>query len=298
MSQELLIAVLAGLGGMLGWGLADFFAKKTIDQIGDSLTLVWGHIFGTIILFIFTIYRFPQGEVSFSGLNSVHTWFGLIGFGILQAAVYFFFYKGFGKGQVTLLAPVFASFSGITALLSILIFKEPVTTGLLVVLAVIFLGILMISLDLESFKSRKISFSHIPGLKEVALATLMASLWNLFWDRFLGGADWFTYTTLMYLFMTLVILAYVVTKNIKMSGIPPRMWKFLVFIGAGEAVAHLAIGVGYSTTSLTSIVALLSGAFSLPTVILAYIFLKERVSTVQILGGFSVIAGIALLSLV
>ena len=28
-------------GGMFGWGLADFFAKKTIDKIGDIQTLAW-----------------------------------------------------------------------------------------------------------------------------------------------------------------------------------------------------------------------------------------------------------------
>jgi len=33
MQTELLIAIIAGLGGMFGWGLADFFAKKTIDSI-------------------------------------------------------------------------------------------------------------------------------------------------------------------------------------------------------------------------------------------------------------------------
>jgi len=40
MQQELLIAVLAGLGGMFGWGFADFFAKKTIDEIGSVASLV------------------------------------------------------------------------------------------------------------------------------------------------------------------------------------------------------------------------------------------------------------------
>jgi drug/metabolite transporter (DMT)-like permease len=296
--SDLVIALLAGLGGMIGWGLADFFAKKTIDQIGDILTLVWGHIFGTIILIIFAAYQALQGGVDFSGINNLTSWLGLIGFGILQAVVYFFVYKGFGKGQVTLLAPVFASFSGITALLSILIFKEVVSTSLLIALAVIFAGILLISLDFSALHSRRITFSTIPGLKEVLFATLMASLWTLFWDRFLGGADWLTYTMFMYLFMTVAIIGYVRVKKIAMAGIPSSAWKFLIFIGAGETLAYLAISLGYSTTTFTSIVALLSGAFSLPTIILAYIFLKERVSKTQIVGCLAVIAGITLLSLV
>jgi drug/metabolite transporter (DMT)-like permease len=296
--SDLLVALLAGLGGMIGWGLADFFAKKTIDQVGDILTLVWGHIFGTIILFIFASYQAFQGVVDFSEIISLTSWLGLIGFGILQAVVYFFVYRGFGKGQVTLLAPVFASFSGITALLSILIFKEVVSTSLLITLALIFAGILLISLDFSALHSRHVTFSKIPGLKEVLFATLMASLWTLFWDRFLGGADWLTYTMFMYLFMTVAIFGYVRIKKIAMMDIPSSAWKFLIFIGAGETLAYLAISLGYSTTTFTSIVALLSGAFSLPTIILAYIFLKERVSKTQIAGCLVVITGITLLSLV
>jgi len=52
--------------------------------------------------------------------------------------------------------------------------------------------------------------------------------------------------------------------------------KFLFLMGLGEAVAYLAISWGYSKTTLTGVVALVSGAFSVPTVVLAYTFLKER----------------------
>ena len=48
MPNELLIALVAGFGGMFGWGLADFFAKKTIDELGDVMTLAWAGGFGTI----------------------------------------------------------------------------------------------------------------------------------------------------------------------------------------------------------------------------------------------------------
>jgi hypothetical protein len=50
MSTSLAIAVLGGLGGMFGWGLADFSAKKTIDEIGDITTLVWAHVCGAVAI--------------------------------------------------------------------------------------------------------------------------------------------------------------------------------------------------------------------------------------------------------
>ena len=56
--SDLAIATLAGLGGMVGWGLADFFAKRTIDQIGDLSTLFWSQALGVIpVLALFATRR-------------------------------------------------------------------------------------------------------------------------------------------------------------------------------------------------------------------------------------------------
>jgi hypothetical protein len=35
MPHDLLIAIAAGLSGMLGWGFADFFAKTAIDRVSS-----------------------------------------------------------------------------------------------------------------------------------------------------------------------------------------------------------------------------------------------------------------------
>lgn len=39
MQKELFIAIIAGLGAMLGWGISDFFAKKSVDKIGPLVSL-------------------------------------------------------------------------------------------------------------------------------------------------------------------------------------------------------------------------------------------------------------------
>ena len=120
----MIIAVLAGLGGMLGWGLADFFAKKTIDVIGDVTTLIWAHVIGTAIILAALGFEVANGEQG-NLPSEWRSWIGLIGFGGLQAAVYLFMYRGFGKGQVAVLAPLFASFAGLVALFSVLLFMLP-----------------------------------------------------------------------------------------------------------------------------------------------------------------------------
>lgn len=296
MGNELIVATMAGLGGMLGWGLADFFAKKTIDDIGDIVTLAWAHVFGSAALAISFGYDFLVLN-KFPDMNyGLKTWSLLVFFGVVQAVIYLLLYNSFRKGYVSVLAPIFSSFSGFTAALSIIILGEIVTGHVLFGLLALFAGILLINMDSDALKARRIGFVNIPGLKEVLAATAFAVIWTLLWDQFVGNKDWLLYTLFMYLFMTIAILVYAKISSIKLLGVKKAAWKYLFVIGVFEIVAYLSISWGYSSTSMTSVVALLSGAFSLPTIFLARIFLQERLSFTQLVGGLVVIVGIMFLS--
>jgi drug/metabolite transporter (DMT)-like permease len=297
MQQELLIALFAGLGGMLGWGFADLFAKKTIDEIGDIVTLAWGHIFGTLALVAIALVRFGFNHEAISLPQDTLTWVLLVFFGVLQAVVYLLVYKGFGKGQVAVLNPVFASFSGFTALISILVFKEAINSYLVPGLVALFGGIILLSIDMNALRKKRVAFLRVPGFREVSIATVLAVVWTLFWDKFVGGTDWLSYTLFMYAFMTITIILIAWASQIRLSFKGSAAWKYLVLIGVCEILAYLAISIGYGKTHFTSVVALLSGAFSLPTIFLARVFLKERISRTQTIGGLVIILGIILLSL-
>ena len=296
MPNELLIAILAGLGGMLGWGLADFFAKKTIDRVGDMVSLAWGHIFGTAVLLLVVLYQFRIRGQKVPLPDNFPAWFGVILFGVLQATVYLFVYRGFAKGQVGLLSPVFASFSGLTAIISIVALGEIVGGYLSLGLATLFFGILLINVDMGALQSRRLRFSQIPGFKEVGFATLLATFWTLSWDWFIGGKDWLQYTFYMYASMTVTILVLAIAQRVNLFIVTSKVWKFLALIGLCETAAYIAITWGYGATTRTSVVALLSGAFSLPTIILARMFLKERITAVQTVGSLTIIAGIMILA--
>lgn len=297
MEPELLFAVLAGLGGMLGWGLADFFAKKTIIEVGDVVTLAWAHVFGTGVFIFALLYRLTLHQ-QYVLPGDIQTWVLLLFFGALQAAVYLLVYNGFSKGHVAVLSPIFAAFSGLAAAFSIIFLGEVVNSYVFIGLAVLFTGILLINLDLQALLQRRISFTRVAGFREIIAATMLAVIWTLLWDRFVDGKDWLFYALAMYAFMTLVIVIVAKAKGLNLFAIKPYIWKFLVLIGFCEIVAYLAISWGYSTTSMTSVVAVLSGAFSLPTIFLARVFLKERVTPLQVMGGLIIIAGITILSVI
>ena len=87
MPSGFFIAIAAGFGGMLGWGFADFFAKKTIDEIGSTASLVWGHAFGVLALGFIALYQFVAlGKGIFIPRDPVEL--GTIAFfGVLQACI-------------------------------------------------------------------------------------------------------------------------------------------------------------------------------------------------------------------
>lgn len=297
MDRNLFIAIFAGLGAMLGWGFADFFAKKTIDKVGSIVSLVWAHVFGTSALVTIALFNTLVLKKQLFFPDNFGIWGTVLFFGALQALVYLFAYEGFGKGKLAILNPVFASYSGLAAIVSIVMFGESIKTNLLLALFIIFCGVLLVSIDLKGLLIKRLQIFGAPGLKEVGLAALMAAFWQVYWDRFLGSRDWVLYTLLMYGFMTLTAFVISKIKKVNLSVKNPGLWKFLILIGVCEVIAYLALSLGFSTTSFTSVVIVLAGAFSLPTIILARIFLKEKVGAVQTAGSLIIIAGIIILSL-
>jgi drug/metabolite transporter (DMT)-like permease len=274
---------------MLGWGAADFFAKKAIDRNGPIKALVWGHGFGTFLLLAVMLVDILLG--SKVGQPQGLAWFGLAGFGALQMIIYWLLYQGFEKGQISVLNPIFAAFSGIVALVAILWFGEHANALAGLSLVLLFGGIIAINLDWQDLRHKKLK--GVSGLKEVGTATILAAGWTLGWDKFVGGHDSLSYTVWMYLAMTAAAICLAQLLKSELRTIEHKTWPFVALVGSGEALAYLAITWGYSTTSLPGVVALISGTFSVPTVILAYVFLKERLTKLQLAGIVAVIAGIA-----
>jgi drug/metabolite transporter (DMT)-like permease len=209
--------------------------------------------------------------------------------------VYWLVYRGFGKGQLAVLNPVFASYSGIVALISILFFAEKLTGPVAIGLIAVFGGILLMNTDLRGLRSKRLNI--VPGLKEVGAAAILAAIWTILWDRFVHNRDFLAYALLMYFFMTVAAIVAAKAQKAKLRPINPALWKFLFLIGLGETVAYLSISFGFSKTTYVSIVALISGSFSVPTVILAHLFLKERITRLQEISVGIILAGIIVISL-
>lgn len=295
MDTGLLTAIFAGLGGMIGWGLADFFAKKTIDKLGDITTLFWAQFFGVAPLFIFFLF---DPVIPKLGIRSLLI---LLILGIWSGLSYIPTYIAFRKGKVSLLSPIFASYAVLVTILSALFFNEVIPAERLFGFVTVFIGIILISGGLSDLwlliagnESRK---DNVKGLKEIFFAVFIFSLWLVSLDRFIIGLNWVPILLAIRIISSLSLFFYSKVKKIDLKIKDNSLWKYLIIIGIFDILAFASVTFGFSNTSHISVVAMLSGAFSLPTIFLARIFLREETTRTQLVGSLIIIIGIVIVSL-
>jgi len=296
MPPELFIAVLAGLGGMVGWGIADFFAKKSIDNIGDVTTLFWGQLIGIVPLSI--LYLLNPVSLELGGLS----WLFLVLLGVWAGLSYIPTYVAFRKGKVSLLSPIFASYAVIVAIISATFFGEVIPIGIQISFAVVFVGVVLISGDPRDLwqlikGKRESNKEDIRGLPEILLAVGLYSLWLIAFNLFISGIYWVPVLLVIRILSSFAIFIYAKWTHITLIIADKKFWKFVILIGVFDVAAVASISYGLSVTTYTSVVVMLAGAFSIPTIILARTFLKESATRLQTVGSIIAVAGIMLLSL-
>jgi drug/metabolite transporter (DMT)-like permease len=77
---------------------------------------------------------------------------------------------------------------------------------------------------------------------------------------------------------------------------PRRAWWLLVPIGILDTMAFLSVAIGF-TTDQVAVVSVLSSLFSAVTVVLAWIFLREKLQWSQWLGIGIIFLGVSLVKL-
>jgi len=294
MSPELLIAILSGLGGMFGWGIADFLAKKTITTLGDVTTLFWCQFLGIFPLLALFLSAPSIPHIGYLEL----IWLAVLG--IWSGLSYIPTYVAFGKGKVSLLSPLFACYAVVVTILSAILLHEAIPLGRQIAFGVVFFGVLLISGDSKSILMlvgiARVKSEKVKGFKEILLAICLYSTWLIALDQLVNGKDWAPLLLIIRVFSAISLFGYAKATKRRLRVVDSALWKYLIFIGCFDVAAFACVSFGFSRTPFVSIVAMLSGAFSLPTIVLARIFLKERTTTVQTVGSLIVVVGVMLLA--
>jgi drug/metabolite transporter (DMT)-like permease len=286
------IGILAGFLSMLGWGIGDFLAAKSSRKIGFISTLFFIQIIGFFLASVYFSLNF-----STLNINSLSRFFiTLFSASFLILVATLAFYKGLEKGKVSLVSPISSSFPIITVILSVIFLGEVLKPNQIIAIFLISLGIVLASINIKELtKIKKITI--FLGVKE-GLITMLG--WGIGFFLIVNPSKnlgWFLSMFTIRLFILILLTIYLIlSKHSLKTNFYKSFLFLLLFAGVLTLVADFSYSFGVHS-EYASIVAPVSASYPLVTIILAKIFLKEKLALNQIFGIVSVIVGLILISI-
>lgn len=281
-----IISIILGIGGMLGWGIYDFLGGVFSKQIGSFKSLFWSQLAGlvSILLLSFafkTTFDIPVLAFALSPLAS-----------IVYSAGYLFFFKGFEKGNVSIIAATMNLWAVFTMLFAFIFMGQRLTATQTIGVVMILSGATLASLDWGSMRSQKFQLSL--GVKE---AILGAFFFGIFWnisEVISEEVGWLLTTLLVKFGITLFLLIFssvVAKQEFGLTNTPAKTKYVIVLMGMIEVAAVALVNYGL-TIGDAILITPIASALSIVTIALAVIFLKDKISKLQGFGIFTAIIGI------
>jgi drug/metabolite transporter (DMT)-like permease len=305
------LAIILGLTGAISWGAADFAARFASRQVGAYRTLFFMQFFGFLAL---TVYLKSTGGFSYGIAPGWQPWAMAVAAGLLNVLASLALYHSFEHGTLSIVGPVSSSYPALTVALSLLS-GERIHVVRASGLAITLLGVILAATSFAQSNSApgEKNPQHAtvtPDLKtETARAHLSTGVgWAicaalgfgvLFW--FLGfhvvpavGSAVSVWVMRLTALVALSLAAAPTGQTLKLPR--GKVWWLLLAVGILDTAAFVANNAGLSTgqVSVVSVLASLYGAF---TVLLAWIFLRERLERSQWLGIVLIFIGIVLVSI-
>jgi drug/metabolite transporter (DMT)-like permease len=287
--------------GAFCWGSADFAARFSSRRLGAYRALFFMQFFGLILL---SAYLKWTGGFSRGVAPGWQPWAMAAAAGVLNVAASLALYRAFEVGTLSIVGPVSSCYPALTVLLSVFS-GEQIHLRRGIGLAVTLAGVILASTSFSSLRKK----GNVEGGAELPAAHLSKGVGSaiaaalgfgvMFW--FLGfhvlpvvGAP---VSVWMMRLTSIVSLGLVAAPAGKSLALPRGMvWWALLAAGVLDTTAFLAnnAGMQLGLVSVVSVLASLYGAF---TVLLAWIFLRERLEMSQWFGIALIFVGIVLVSL-
>jgi drug/metabolite transporter (DMT)-like permease len=295
------MGILLGLTAALGWGAADFLARYATRLAGFYRTLIFMQVVGFVGL---GLYLALSGE--FERLLAQVGWQPWA-WAVLAALLNMFsslaLYRAFEVGVLTVVSPITASYAALTALLSLLsgeVISQQRGIGIGAVLFGVALAAAPLRLPAKAAAGETIDKQPARLTRGVGLALLSAVGYGIIFWIFgfqvipaLGGIV----PVWLIRLMTLCVLVALAAPARQSMRVPrgTAMWLIGV-VGLLDTSAYVANTIGLTTREV-AVVTVLASLYSTVTVLLAWMFLRERLHWSQWLGIGAIFMGIALVSI-
>ena len=284
------MGILLGLATALGWGTSDFFARFVARRIGTLRSLFYMQTWDFLLLTAYLLFTHSWGHL-FDGSGWRPWAWGFLA-GAFNTAAMFSFYRCLEVGKVAIVAPLSASYPVLTLFLSIFS-GERLSTFRVFGVAAVLLGVILVARgEVDSGEHSKTAKSGVAWA--LLAATLFAVLFWLLGLRVIAATGPFASLWLIRMtgsvasFSVLLFRRMAVFKSLGASNWQPPL------MGLLDTGAFAVSNRGMQIEQV-SIVTALSSLYGAVTVLLAAIFLRERIALLQWIGIVAVFAGIVLI---
>ena len=280
-----ILSILMGIGGMVGWGIYDFLGGVFAKQIGPFKSFFWSQLSGLISILLLALIFTISVDVSFLAIILLAI------SAIIYAVGYLLFFKGFEKGNVSIVAATMNLWAVFTMLFAFIFMGQRLSPIQTVSVLMIISGATLASLNWSEIRNKRFTLSA--GVKETIIgAFFFGVFWNI--SEIITEEIGWLLTTLFVKFgiiLFLLIFCFLVKREINLSGTTTQTKYMLVLMGIVEVSAVAFINYGL-TIGNAILVTPIASALSVVTITLAIIFLKEKITRLQGFGIVMAITGI------
>jgi drug/metabolite transporter (DMT)-like permease len=294
------LEILLGLSAAFGWGVADFSARFAARRIGAFRTLMLMQFFGLAAL---TIFLWFAGAFSRGLPSGWMPWAFAVIAGLINTFAGFCLYRSFEVGLISIAGPVSSSYPALTVALA-LASGERIHVLPAIGLAITFAGMILAAITFAPDETHaadpRTHHAHVHLSKGVALA-IAASVGYGFMFWWLGfhvvpliGSGTSVWVIRATTFCALLAIGLPTGQ----AGPLPRgkVWWLLILTGLMDTSAFVVNNAGLGNGHV-AVVSVLSSLYGAVTVLLAWIFLRERMERSQWAGIALIFAGVVLVSL-
>lgn len=283
-----MLSILYGILSAATWGAADFIGGIATKRTSAYRVLFLAEIAGMLPFAVLALLlREPLPPLSDMLIGAGSSLIGLSGL--------LFLYRALASGQMTVAAPVSALFAAVIPVVFGLVALGVPSLTTLAAFALAFAAVWLISqTDLSNWRS---PFRGLRGLSDLRLpllsgfffglyfltlhrATLNAFFWPLAAARFAGFAALGIYALLA-----------------RQPALPPRSLWWTSIVNGVLDIGGNAFYILAAQTGRLDVAAVLSALYPASTVLLAWLFLKERLTWTQTLGVLLAFIAIVLFTL-
>ncbi len=280
------IGITFGFASMLLFGIANFVAGIYAKRYDPIMVLSWYFSSSSVILLVVALAFFRIPHVSPGGVVE------LIGAAIASAAGIFFFYRGLGSGNISVVVPVASAYTVPAVIISVIVLGETLGAMQIAGICAAILGTILIGIKFGSIHK-----SSGPLSAGIGSAVLTLFIWGAFYPLigFLSESMGWIWPVLVSSVGTAAIfVAYGLATRRDMR--LPRRGSIGIFAYAWTATTAFALySIGAGTGNI-ALVAAIAAAAPLITVVLAMLLLKERMEPIQVAGLALIIIGLVAIS--